>query len=63
MRSAGREKRILEAISAVRAKALDTVTGPRIGAELRLPTALAILLAVLVIRPQGLFGHVVVRRV
>src|SRR3954451_23532537 len=34
-----------------------------VGAELRLPTALAILLAVLVIRPQGLFGHVVVRRV
>jgi branched-chain amino acid transport system permease protein len=34
-----------------------------VGEELRLPTALAILLAVLVIRPQGLFGHVVVRRV
>jgi branched-chain amino acid transport system permease protein len=34
-----------------------------VGAELRLPTALAILLLVLLIRPQGLFGHVVVRRV
>lgn len=32
-------------------------------AELRLPTALAILLLVLVIRPQGLFGHLAVRRV
>jgi branched-chain amino acid transport system permease protein len=31
--------------------------------ELRLPAALAILLVVLVIRPQGLFGHRVVRRV
>jgi branched-chain amino acid transport system permease protein len=34
-----------------------------VGEELRLPTALAILLAVLVIRPQGLFGHAVLRRV
>lgn len=34
-----------------------------VGEELRLPTALAILLTVLVIRPQGLFGHTVVRRV
>jgi branched-chain amino acid transport system permease protein len=34
-----------------------------VGEELRLPTALAILLAVLVVRPAGLFGHVVVRRV
>jgi branched-chain amino acid transport system permease protein len=34
-----------------------------VGEELRLPTALAILLTVLVIRPQGLFGHAVVRRV
>jgi branched-chain amino acid transport system permease protein len=34
-----------------------------VGAELRLPTALAILLLVLLIRPQGLFGHLVVRRV
>jgi branched-chain amino acid transport system permease protein len=34
-----------------------------VGEELRLPTALAILLIVLVIRPQGLMGHVVVRRV
>jgi branched-chain amino acid transport system permease protein len=32
-------------------------------AVLRLPTALAILLLVLIIRPQGLFGHVAVRRV
>jgi branched-chain amino acid transport system permease protein len=32
-------------------------------AELRLPTALAILLIVLIIRPQGLFGHLAVRRV
>jgi branched-chain amino acid transport system permease protein len=31
--------------------------------ELRLPTALLVLLVVLLIRPQGLFGHVVVRRV
>lgn len=34
-----------------------------VGAELRLPTALAILLLVLLVRPQGLLGHVVVRRV
>ena len=34
-----------------------------VGQELRLPTALAVLLLVLVIRPAGLFGHVVVRRV
>jgi branched-chain amino acid transport system permease protein len=34
-----------------------------VGAELRLPTALAILLLVLIVRPQGLFGHVAVRRV
>jgi branched-chain amino acid transport system permease protein len=34
-----------------------------VGAELRLPTALAILLLVLIIRPQGLFGHMAVRRV
>jgi len=34
-----------------------------VGEELRLPTALAILLAMLVVRPQGLFGHAVVRRV
>jgi branched-chain amino acid transport system permease protein len=34
-----------------------------VGSELRLPTALAILLAVLVIRPAGLFGRVHVRRV
>jgi branched-chain amino acid transport system permease protein len=34
-----------------------------IGSGLRLPTALAVLLVVLVIRPQGLFGHVAVRRV
>ena len=34
-----------------------------VGEELRLPTALAILLLVLVVRPAGLFGRVVVRRV
>jgi branched-chain amino acid transport system permease protein len=34
-----------------------------VGSELRLPTALAILLLVLIVRPQGLFGHVAVRRV
>jgi len=34
-----------------------------IGGELRLPAALAVLLIVLLIRPQGLFGHRVVRRV
>ena len=37
---------------------VDFVSG-----ELRLPTALAILLLVLLVRPQGLFGHKVVRRV
>jgi branched-chain amino acid transport system permease protein len=34
-----------------------------VGNELRLPTALAVLLIVLVIRPTGLFGRKVVRRV
>jgi branched-chain amino acid transport system permease protein len=34
-----------------------------IGGELRLPAALTVLLVVLLIRPQGLFGHPVVRRV
>jgi branched-chain amino acid transport system permease protein len=34
-----------------------------LGPELRLPSALFVLLVVLLIRPQGLFGHVVVRRV
>jgi branched-chain amino acid transport system permease protein len=34
-----------------------------VGGELRLPSALAILLVVLLVRPQGLFGHVIVRRV
>jgi branched-chain amino acid transport system permease protein len=34
-----------------------------IGGELRLPAALVVLLLVLLIRPQGLFGHKVVRRV
>jgi branched-chain amino acid transport system permease protein len=34
-----------------------------IGGELRLPSALLVLLVVLLIRPQGLFGHPVVRRV
>jgi branched-chain amino acid transport system permease protein len=34
-----------------------------IGGELRLPSALAVLLVVLLVRPQGLFGHKVVRRV
>jgi branched-chain amino acid transport system permease protein len=34
-----------------------------LGPELRLPSALLVLLVVLLIRPQGLFGHVVVRRV
>jgi len=34
-----------------------------IGSGLRLPSALAILLIALVIRPQGLFGHATVRRV
>jgi branched-chain amino acid transport system permease protein len=34
-----------------------------VGAELRLPAALAVLLLVLVVRPAGLFGHVAVRRV
>ena len=34
-----------------------------VGQQLRLPSALALLLLVLLIRPQGLFGHVRVRRV
>jgi branched-chain amino acid transport system permease protein len=34
-----------------------------VGATLRLPVALVLLLLVLLIRPQGLFGHVAVRRV
>jgi branched-chain amino acid transport system permease protein len=34
-----------------------------VGGELRLPAALTVLLIVLLIRPQGLFGHRVVRRV
>ena len=34
-----------------------------VGNELRLPTALAVLLVVLIVRPTGLFGRVVVRRV
>jgi branched-chain amino acid transport system permease protein len=34
-----------------------------IGSTLRLPSALAVLLVVLVIRPQGLLGHAAVRRV
>jgi branched-chain amino acid transport system permease protein len=34
-----------------------------VGTELQLPVALAVLLAVLVFRPAGLFGRVVVRRV
>jgi branched-chain amino acid transport system permease protein len=34
-----------------------------VGSDLRLPAALAILLFVLLIRPAGLFGHAVVRRV
>jgi branched-subunit amino acid ABC-type transport system permease component len=31
--------------------------------ELRLPTALAIILGVLLVRPAGLFGHAVVKKV
>jgi branched-chain amino acid transport system permease protein len=34
-----------------------------VGEELKLPTALAILLLILVVRPAGLFGRVIVRRV
>ncbi len=34
-----------------------------VGPELRLPTALAVLLVVLLVRPTGLFGRVHVRRV
>jgi branched-chain amino acid transport system permease protein len=34
-----------------------------LGPELRLPSALLVLLAVLMVRPAGLLGHVVVRRV
>jgi branched-chain amino acid transport system permease protein len=36
---------------------------PQVGEELKLPTALAILLLVLLVRPAGLFGRVIVRRV
>ena len=41
---------------------LDTYVSA-VSNELRLPAAFAILLAVLMVRPAGLFGHVVVRRV
>jgi branched-chain amino acid transport system permease protein len=34
-----------------------------VGQQLRLPSALALLLLVLLVRPQGLFGHIRVRRV
>jgi branched-chain amino acid transport system permease protein len=34
-----------------------------VGGELRLPAALTVLLIVLLVRPQGLFGHRIVRRV
>ena len=34
-----------------------------VGADLRLPAALAVILVVLLLRPAGLFGHRVVRRV
>jgi branched-chain amino acid transport system permease protein len=34
-----------------------------VGSDLRLPAALVVLLVVLLIRPAGLFGHAVVRRV
>ena len=34
-----------------------------LGTELQLPLALAVLMLVLIVRPAGLFGHVVVRRV
>jgi branched-chain amino acid transport system permease protein len=34
-----------------------------VGAELRLPVALAIILGVLLVRPSGLFGREAVRRV
>jgi len=36
---------------------------PRIGAELKLPIALALIVVVLVLRPGGLFGRVAVQRV
>jgi branched-chain amino acid transport system permease protein len=36
---------------------------PRIGAELKLPLALVLIVAVLVVRPGGLFGRVAVQRV
>jgi branched-chain amino acid transport system permease protein len=36
---------------------------PRIGAELKLPIALVLIVAVLVVRPGGLFGRVTVQRV
>jgi branched-chain amino acid transport system permease protein len=34
-----------------------------VGAELRLPAALAVILIVLLVRPAGLFGRIAVRRV
>jgi branched-chain amino acid transport system permease protein len=36
---------------------------PRIGAELKLPIALVLIVAVLVLKPGGLFGRVSVQRV
>ena len=36
---------------------------PSLGSSLQLPVALAILVLVLLVRPAGLFGRVVVRRV
>jgi branched-chain amino acid transport system permease protein len=41
---------------------LDTYVG-FVSGELRLPTALTLLLIILLVRPQGLFGHQIVRRV
>ena len=35
----------------------------QIGPELQLPVALGVLLLVLMVRPNGLFGHPIVRRV
>jgi branched-chain amino acid transport system permease protein len=34
-----------------------------VGADMRLPAAMLIILVVLLVRPQGLFGRPVVRRV
>jgi len=53
-----------EAIYALHALSLLTgYASSFLGTELQLPLALAVLMLVLIVRPAGLFGQVVVRRV